>query len=62
MATWNQLKKLPVEEIEKAISKAISEISSADYGCTINNISFESMSGFKADIDIYLSLKKETKS
>ncbi|HQT79987.1 MAG TPA: hypothetical protein PLD10_23340 [Rhodopila sp.] len=54
---YDELKRVPIASIEKAISKAISELAGATFNCTISNIDLSHIEG--ARVDIFLSPPSE---
>jgi hypothetical protein len=57
----NKLKQQPIEKIEDAIAKAVSDLIGEDYNCDISSIKYTLFSGAEITLKIELSAKSGEK-
>jgi len=53
--SWNQLKKLSVDDLEKIIGEAVSKTMNDTYGCSISEVKYDTLGKLDARIEIYSS-------
>jgi len=56
MSEFNKLKSLSTDDIEKAISKTLSELTGVEYNCSISNIVYDVFEGAKIDISVAMKM------
>ncbi len=52
MSEFNKLKSVSTDDIEKAISKVLTELTGVEYNCSISNIVYEVIEGAKLEISV----------
>jgi hypothetical protein len=51
--TWNNLKKISIDDLERIIGEAVSKHTNEKYGCSINGVKYDTLSKLEARIEIY---------
>jgi hypothetical protein len=60
VSEFNKLKSVSINDIERAIAKALSELTSIKYECTISSIAYEVIEGAKFEISVSMQTNFST--
>ena len=52
MSEFNKLKSVSIDNIENAISKALTELTGVEYQCSISNIEYEVIEGANFEVSV----------